>query len=104
MPRGIWGMFGILPFGPPKRLKNSRIGSCELSLSSSSSESALAVRILPVTLMLTTDAPARSASAVKSGRRAAAVGETAGVAAAATAAGVPTAALASETAWPSNFM
>src|SRR6478735_8491138 len=60
------------PFGPPKRLKNSFRGL------SSSSPSAPTVLVLPTVLMLTTAAPARSTSAVKSGSRAAALDATTG--------------------------
>src|SRR6516165_8884604 len=69
--RGMFCPFG--PFGTPKRLKKSLNGLSASSPSSSSSEPAVAC-ILPTVLMLTTAGPAFSASAVKSGRRAAAVG------------------------------
>ena len=86
--------FGIcgMPFFPPKRLKNSPNGlSGSMSLGSKP-----VTFVLPMTLILTTEPPAFSASTVKSGRREAAVG--------ATATGAVTAARASVNGAPSNFM
>jgi hypothetical protein len=75
-PPGAPGMFGI-----PNRLKNS--GGIPPWSSSSSSSSLSGVACLPflpldTTLMLTTEGPARSTRAEKSGRLAAALAATAG--------------------------
>ena len=86
------------PFGiPPKRLKNSKYG---LS-SSMSSASGAPLPFAWNVLMLTTDAPARSTSAVKSGRLDAAAGLTA---AAATTAGGDVAACAEPTGRESRWV
>src|SRR5512135_6937 len=77
--------------GPPKRLKNSLNG-----LSGPNCSSKPVVLVVPTVVMLTTAGPTRSTSAVKSGRRAAAVGATG-----ATTAGGLTAAFATPNTWGS---
>src|SRR6185437_5962140 len=81
------------PFGMPKRFRNS------LSGLSSSSESIPAVFVVPIVLMLTTAAPSRATSVVKSGSRAAALDATGDVTA-----GGETAALASDNAGTSSLL